>query len=134
MPITQQEIVVQDLSPTVVKAARDLASAIAESEVFRQFEEAHERFRGDSKLQQQLRDHQARQQQARLARMWNGGDSSEADELERQWDLLLENRVMERYLACEEQLRNLLRDAAGRITNKVGIDYGAACAPAGGCC
>jgi cell fate (sporulation/competence/biofilm development) regulator YlbF (YheA/YmcA/DUF963 family) len=132
MPVTQQEVLAQNLSPTVAEAARALARAVANSEVFRRFEAAQEQFTRDKKLQQQLRDYEVQQQQARLVRMWTGGEDGKTSE--QQWNSLLENPVLKNYLTCEEELRGLLRDAAGRITSEVGIDYGAACAPAGGCC
>jgi len=38
------------------------------------------------------------------------------------------------YLQAQEELTALLREVAGIISQEIGIDYGAACSPAGGCC
>ncbi len=134
MPITQQDVLAQNLSPTVTEAARALARAIAESPAFRRFEVAQEKFTNDTKLQQQLADYQAQQKQAQLVSLWDGAQANKTINLEQQWNALLKNPVLTEYLDSEAKLRNLLRDATAKITQQVGIDYGAACTPAGGCC
>ena len=134
MSITQQKVSAQHVTPAVAEAARGLARAIANSEVFRRFEASQEQFSADKNLQQRLLDYDTRKREAQLSGLWEVGKGNGAEDLEKLWKSLLKNPVLKEYLACEAELRNLLREAAMRITNEVGIDYGAACAPAGGCC
>jgi cell fate (sporulation/competence/biofilm development) regulator YlbF (YheA/YmcA/DUF963 family) len=132
--ITQQEVPAQHVTPAVAEAARGLARAIANSEVFRRFEVSQEHFSADKNLQQRLVDYDTRKRDAQLSGLWDAGKGNGAEDREKLWKSLLKNPVLKEYLACEAELRSLLREATTRITNEVGIDYGAACAAAGGCC
>jgi cell fate (sporulation/competence/biofilm development) regulator YlbF (YheA/YmcA/DUF963 family) len=77
---------------------------------------------------------QARAQQLRVARMWGGSDRAQEKALQKELDDLADIPTLREFLAAQESLRTLLQDATRKITEEIGVDYGAACSPAGGCC
>lgn len=114
--------------------ARALARAIGESAAFRAFEAAQEAFEADADLGFRLSAFQGREQELRLARSWGGADPEEVRAMEREWEDLAKHPVLAAHMAARQELLGLLREVAGAIGEGVGLDYGAACAPAGGCC
>jgi hypothetical protein len=66
--------------------------------------------------------------------MWGGAGPEEQLALEREWQELSRLPTLQASLQAQEALRELFRDVAGGITREIGVDYGAACLPAGGCC
>lgn len=122
------------LSGAALVAARSLAEAIGESTVYRRFEAAQEAFEADDAVKTKLRSYQARQQDLRVAAMWGGASRERQQALEREWEELSRLPTLRTYLEAQEAVRELFREVAGRITQEIGVDYGAACSPAGGCC
>ncbi len=135
MAITREDVITDEsLTATVKDAARSLAKSIAKSGAMRSFEAVQEAFMADKSLQQELQQLQARQQQIRLARMWNGVDRKQEEELEAEWDRLAQVPMLQSYLRAQDELRAFLQEITGTISREVGVDFGAACSPAGGCC
>lgn len=123
-----------DPSTAVVDRARALARTIGETAAFRAFEAAQEAFEADADLGFRLSAFQVREQELRLARSWGGADPEEVRAMEREWEDLAKHPVLAAHMAARQELLGLLREVAGAIGEGVGLDYGAACAPAGGCC
>jgi cell fate (sporulation/competence/biofilm development) regulator YlbF (YheA/YmcA/DUF963 family) len=135
MALTKEEIAApENLNVAVTESARSLAQAIARSEAYRRFERAQEAFMADHQLRERIDKLQARRQQVRVARMYGGADSAQESDLQREADALGEIPVLQEYFGSQEALRALLQEATKKITEEIGVDYGAACAPAGGCC
>lgn len=135
MAITREDVVTnENLTVGLKDAARSLAQTIARSNAMRNFEAAQEAFMANKSLRHELQQLQARQQQIRLARMWNGADRKEEEKLEAEWDKLAQVPVLQSYLEAQDQLRAFLQEITGTISREVGVDFGAACSPAGGCC
>jgi cell fate (sporulation/competence/biofilm development) regulator YlbF (YheA/YmcA/DUF963 family) len=135
MAITREDVITdENLTVAVKDAARSLAQTLAKSSAMRSFEAAQEAFMSDKPLQRQLQQLQARQQQIRLSRMWNGADRKEEEKLEAEWDRLAQLPLLQSYLRAQDELRAFLQEITGTISREVGVDFGAACSPAGGCC
>lgn len=135
MAITREDVITdENLTAAVKDSARSLAKSIARSSAIRSFEAVQEAFMADKTLQRELQQLQARQQQLRLARMWNGVDRKQEEELEAEWDRLAQVPMLQSYLQAQDELRAFLREITGTISREVGVDFGAACSPAGGCC
>lgn len=122
------------LEAAALDAARALARAVGESASFRAFEAAQEALMADREVNRRLQEYQRRQQEAWFARTWGGGDSAQEAALEEEWRALSQTQTLRAYLRAQERLTDVLRVVAGMISQEIGIDYGAACAPAGGCC
>jgi cell fate (sporulation/competence/biofilm development) regulator YlbF (YheA/YmcA/DUF963 family) len=114
--------------------ARALARAIGECEAFRAFEAAQEALEGDRELSARLAAVQVREQELRASRAWGGADPAEEKALEREWEELASQPALLAHLTARDNLLALLREVVGEIGEGIGVDYGAACAPAGGCC
>jgi cell fate (sporulation/competence/biofilm development) regulator YlbF (YheA/YmcA/DUF963 family) len=123
-----------DLQAAALEKARALALAVGESPSFKAFEAAQEALMADHEVNRRLQDYQRRQQEAWFARTWGGEDSAQEAALEEEWRALSQSPSLQAYLRAQERLTDVLRAVAGMISQEIGIDYGAACAPAGGCC
>ncbi len=135
MAITREDVITdENLTATVKDAARSLARSIAKSSAMASFEAVQEAFMADKPLQHELQQLQARQQQIRLARMWNGVDRQQEEEIEAEWERLAQVPMLQNYLQAQDELRAFLQEITGTISREVGVDFGAACSPAGGCC
>jgi cell fate (sporulation/competence/biofilm development) regulator YlbF (YheA/YmcA/DUF963 family) len=125
---------VYDGVAAALEAARSLGRALGESSAFKRFEAAYEVFQADGGARRKLRDFQSRQQELRMAAMWGGGDWGEQEKLEREWETIAAMPSLSDHLRAQEELTALLREATGKISAEIGVDYGAACSPSGGCC
>jgi len=123
-----------DLQEAALEKARALARAVGESPSFKAFEAAQEALMADREVNRRLQAFQRRQQEVRFARAWGGGDPAQDAALEEEWRTLSRTATLQAYLRAQEQLTDVLRVVAGMISQEIGIDYGAACSPAGGCC
>lgn len=114
--------------------ARALARAIGESPPFQAFEAAQEALLGNAELQARLDAYRSRLQDLQTSRAWGGADRLAEEALEEEWDELSATREVRSYLHAQEALTAFLRQVATIITRETGLDFGAACSPAGGCC
>jgi cell fate (sporulation/competence/biofilm development) regulator YlbF (YheA/YmcA/DUF963 family) len=117
-----------------MEAARALGRALGESAAFRRLEAAYEAFRTDEAARRRLADFQSRQQKLRMAAMWGGAEAHEQEQLDREWEGMAATPSLGGYLRAQEELAALFRRVTGRISEEIGIDYGASCSPSGGCC
>ena len=132
--MTSTQAAAADPTVAALERARALARAIGESTAFRAFEAAQEALEADAELGARLSAFQVREKELRLSRSWGGADPEEVRALEREWEDLAKHPVLAAQVAARTELLGLLREVAGAIGEGVGLDYGAACAPAGGCC
>lgn len=61
-----------EVQEPALEAARALARAIGESEIFRRFEAAQDAFMRDETARTRFQTYQTREQELRLAAMWGG--------------------------------------------------------------
>ena len=123
-----------DHAAAPLERARALAHAISETAPFRAFEAAQEALDADPNLVTRLSGLQMREQELRRSRAWGGAHPEEVRAIEREWEDLAGNALVAAHLATREELIGLLREVTAEISEGVGLDYGAVCAPAGGCC
>lgn len=135
MALTKEAVTApENLNSAVTESARALAKAIARSEAFRRFEAAQEAFMADRSLRTRLDQLQARAQKLRAARMWGGADPVQETALQQEMDSLADIPVLQEFYGAQDALRALAHEVTKKITEDIGVDYGAACSPAGGCC
>jgi cell fate (sporulation/competence/biofilm development) regulator YlbF (YheA/YmcA/DUF963 family) len=135
MALTRQEVATEEnLNAAVTESARSLAQALAHSEAYGRFEAAQEALMADRPLRDRLDQLQARAQQLRVARMWGGNDSAQDEALQQELDSLADVPALREFSTAQEELRAILQDVTRKVTQEIGVDYGAACSPAGGCC
>lgn len=118
----------------VRERARALAQAIGESGAFRAYEAAQEALDMDAELGSRLAALQARDQRLRMSRSWGGADPAEVSALQQEWQDLTTHPVLAAQATARQDLIGLFDEVAAEISKGTGIDFGSACAPAGGCC
>jgi len=120
-------------SPEVtLSAARDFATALAETQQFKAFEETFETLRRDSAAQQALALYQAKAGSLRAMLMLNAVEEAERAELERLKQDYLSHASVQALNDAEAGLTELSREVAGRISAAVGLNYAATCGAS--CC
>ena len=123
-----------DPTAAALDCAQALAQAIGESAAFRAFEAAQEALDADAELSARLSAFQMREQELRQSQAWAGADPEEVRAVEREWEDLAKQPLLAAHMAAREKLVGLIREVVAAISEGVGLDYGAACAPASGCC
>lgn len=123
-----------DQQAVALEAARALARAIGESEIFRRFEAAQDAFMRDEPARRRFQAYQVREEELNLAAMWGGPQPDDQVALQREWQQVSAMPALRAYLEARAAVRDLFQEVTGRITEDIGVDYGAACSPAGGCC
>ncbi len=126
--------VATDPKVLALEQARSLARAIGESAAFRAYEKAQDALDGDVELGKRLSALQMREQELRLTRAWGGAEPDEVRAIEREWEDIAGHPVLASHMEARDRLVELLREVAASISEGIGVDYGTACAPAGGCC
>lgn len=124
---------VEVASPSVVRAAAcEFAAALAETRQFKAFEQAYEVFSKDTAAHQALSAYQEKVKSLRALLMLNAISEAERVELERlQKDYVMRPTV--RALAsAEAELTVLCQQAAGMISESIGLNYAASCGAS--CC
>lgn len=121
-------------SEAALDAARSLGQALGASSAFKRFEAAHERFHADEAAQRRLAEFETRQRGLQLAAMWGGAGAPEQQALEAEWKALSALPTVGDYLRAQEALTASFRESAQMISEAIGVDFGAACSPSGGCC
>lgn len=117
-----------------LEKARALARELAATAEFRAFETAHERLRADQGARTLLKRLQVAEQQMAMLQTWGGVATDALDDVARLRAEVTEHPTLKMLFAAQDALLRLFKDAAGIITAEVGLDFGAACSPAGGCC
>jgi cell fate (sporulation/competence/biofilm development) regulator YlbF (YheA/YmcA/DUF963 family) len=119
--------------PSVVEqAARDFATALAETPQFRAYEETAERLRNDEAAQRAIGAYQARQQALQTLLMLNAVSAEEGAELERLRLAFLSEPAVAAYLQSQAELAALCQATADLLSQHVGLSFASACRP--GCC
>ena len=130
------EDIIEDIemaSPSVIKqAGRDFATALAEMPQFKAFEQAYESLSQDATAQQALSAYRTKAESLRALLMLNAVDEPEHDELERLKKDYLTLPTVRAHAAAEAELTALCRQAAGMISEAIGLNYSASCGAS--CC
>ena len=120
-------------SPSVVHtAARDFAAALAETPQFKAFEGAYEAFSNDPAAHQALSAYQAKAKSLRAMLMLNAISEAERAELERLQNDYVTRQSVQAYTVAEAELTSLCQQAAGMISEAIGLNYTASCGAS--CC
>jgi cell fate (sporulation/competence/biofilm development) regulator YlbF (YheA/YmcA/DUF963 family) len=120
-------------SPTVVRsAARDFATALAETPQFRTFEQAYEVFNNDAAAHQALSLYQAKARSMRAILMLNAASEADRAELERLKNDYFTRPTVVAYARAELELTAICQQAAGMISEATGLNYAASCGAS--CC
>ncbi|RME74858.1 MAG: YlbF family regulator [Chloroflexi bacterium] len=113
-------------------AIRSFAQALAESEQFRAFEDAADRFRHDKAAQDALKAFQEKRQSLQGLLMLNAVSPEDRAELQRLYQDFIDQPSAAAYLQAQDDLMALCRATAELLSTRLGLDFAAACGS--GCC
>jgi len=120
-------------SPSVVRAAaRNFAAALAETAQFKAFEQAYEALNKDGEALKILAAYQAKAKSLRAVMMLNAASEAESAELERLKNDYVTRPTVQVLAQAEAELTALCQQAAGMISQSVGLNYAASCGAS--CC
>jgi cell fate (sporulation/competence/biofilm development) regulator YlbF (YheA/YmcA/DUF963 family) len=119
--------------PSVVKqAARDFATALAETPQFKAFERAYEALSHDTTAQQALSAYRDKAESLRAMLMLNAISEAERVELEQLKQDYLTRASVQGYTIADAHLTTLCQQAAEMISKAIGLNYAASCGAS--CC
>jgi len=126
-----EDMVLEDIeisSPSVVKqAARDFATALAETKQFKAFEQKAYTFHQDQAAQQAMLAYQQKQQSLRALMMLNALSPEQRDELERLESAFINQPVVQGYFTAQAELATLCQALGDTLSKSIGLNYAAAC-------
>ena len=117
-----------------LQAAQALARKVAESDIYKEFEEASSAFRGDAAAQKLYRAYQSAQQEGRMMQSWGSRNKGIEERVQRLEKELISHPTYKRSMAAQEDLLVALKDLNDYLTGKLGFDFADMTKPAGGCC
>ncbi|MGA9350788.1 MAG: YlbF family regulator [Anaerolineae bacterium] len=115
-----------------LQAAREFATVLAETPGYQAFDQAQLRLRRDAAAQEAIRAFQERQQSLQMMLMLGALSAADRDELQRLQRQMLAQPTVQTYVEAQEQLSLLCQEAAGLISEVIGLSFAASCGP--GCC
>ena len=118
----------------IVEAARKFGRAIGESNVYKNFEVAHQSLRGDQEAQRLLQQYQQSQQQLQMMQSWGGAQQDDIQRLEDMRKQMMENKTLKEFFEAQDELVAQLKELNQFMTDKLGFDFADMTKPAGGCC
>lgn len=128
-PIKEIEIA----SETVVKqAAHDFAAGLAETQTFKNYEQATLRFHQDESAQKDMQTYREKQQSLRPLMKNNAVNPTDQAELEHLYDAWLAHASVMEYLEAQEELVAFCQSLGDLLTEMLGLDFPATCATS--CC
>jgi len=115
-----------------LQAARQFAAVLAETPEYQAFDEAQFRLRQDAAAQGAIRAFQEKQQALGWQLQFGLIGDAEREELRRLQQAMLAQPVVRGYVEAQERLGLLCQEAAGLISEVIGLSFAASCGP--GCC
>ena len=85
-------------------------------------------------LRERFERYQRRQQEFQNTRAWGGADPVSEQQLDAEWQILSRTPEVQAYMEAQQELIDLCAEIVSTISAGIGVDFGRACAPAGGCC
>lgn len=120
-------------SPSVVRAAaRDFATALAETPQLKAFESAYKALKDDASALQALSAYQEKAKSLRALLMLNVVSGVDRTELERLKNEYMTRSTVQACAVAESELTALCHQAVGMISDAIGLNYAASCG--GSCC
>lgn len=118
----------------IVDAAKKFGRTIGESDVYKNFEAAHQSLRGDQEAQQLLQHYQQSQQQLQMMQSWGGANPDDIQRLEDIRKQMMENKTLKDFFGAQDELVAQLKELNQFMTDTLGFDFADMTKPAGGCC
>ena len=120
-------------STSIVKqAARDFATALAETPQFKAFDLAAYAFRNDQAAQQAIQALQQKQQSLRSLMQLNALSNIQREELQELQSAFTSQPVVQEYFSAQAELTKLCQALGDELSEAIGLNYAAACAAS--CC
>jgi cell fate (sporulation/competence/biofilm development) regulator YlbF (YheA/YmcA/DUF963 family) len=122
--------VAQDVA---LEAARDFAAAIAETAEYQAFDQAQVQLRQDEAAQKAIHDFQEKRQALGWQLQLGMSPDAEMQELQRLQENMLALPAVQAYVAAQQRLGSVCREAADLVSQTIGLNFAAGCGPGCAC-
>ena len=129
-----QTEVLQQVKERSLTACKSLGKAILESEKYKKFIDARDKFRIDDSAKQAARKYNEAFNEYRMKAQFGITSPEDKEEIEKLHSAMLENKTLNDYYSSQDNLINFLKELNVYISNKLNFDFAAFAKPAGGCC
>jgi cell fate (sporulation/competence/biofilm development) regulator YlbF (YheA/YmcA/DUF963 family) len=134
MMMDAMQVTVQISQDDALAKAREFATVLAGSPAFATFLAARDRFAADQGAQALWQRLQDAEHEMAMLRTWGGAATAQEEERERLRAEAHAHPTIGALLEAQDALVTLFERAADTLSAEVGLDFAAACRPAGGCC
>jgi cell fate (sporulation/competence/biofilm development) regulator YlbF (YheA/YmcA/DUF963 family) len=110
----------------------NFSSSFTNSQEYKTYETTYSFMNQDPAAQMELKAFKQKQQEINQAFRQDGDRQKALAELDKLQSSLLKNPAIANYSAAQEALMNICTDAGDILSNNIGLDYAAVCAPS--CC
>jgi len=114
--------------------SKSLGKAILESEEYKNFINARDKFRIDDSAKQAARKYNEAFNEYRMKALYGIAAEKDKEQIEALRIAMLENKTLNDYYSSQDNLINFLKELNVYISNKLKFDFAALAKPAGGCC
>ena len=116
----------------VKQTAHDFASALAETQPFKNYEQATLRFHQDASTQKDMQEYREKQQSLRPQMKKDAVNPTDQAELEHLHDAWLAHATVLEYLEAQEELVAFCQSLGDLLTEMLGLDFPGTCVTS--CC
>jgi cell fate (sporulation/competence/biofilm development) regulator YlbF (YheA/YmcA/DUF963 family) len=115
-------------------AVSDFTRALADCPQFQAFEQAAATLDSDASAQQAIAAYQNKRQSLQAVLMLNAVNPKDRAELTRLEQEFYHHPTIAAYLQAQQELTVVCQAVVGLLSDRINLDFAAACRPAGGCC
>lgn len=124
----------QQTKERAMLSSKSLGKAILESEEYKNFINARDKFRIDDSAKQAARKYNEAFNEYRMKALYGIAAEKDKEQIEALRIAMLENKTLNDYYSSQDNLINFLKELNVYISNKLKFDFAALAKPAGGCC
>ena len=116
----------------ISSAIRDFTYALVESDAYKNYESASEKFQNDKAAQKALQVYRVRAKDLQTRQMFNTVNENEQQDIQRLWVAFLGFKSVQEFFDAQGEFQALCRACAQVISDACGLDYATSCSS--GCC
>lgn len=130
----EQTEILQQVKERTTESCKSLGKAILDSEEYKSFIDARDKFRSDESAKQAAKKYNEAFNEYRMKAQYGIASAEDKEQIEVLKTAMLENKTLNNYYSSQDNLINFLKELNIYISNKLSFDFASLAKPAGGCC